>query len=67
MRSAVESGNIGRYIFIDIETGEYEIGDDRSNNIHRIRERNNGAAIYKVRIGYPAVVAVGATLRPNDP
>ncbi|MGO8672614.1 MAG: hypothetical protein ACLQVD_14765 [Capsulimonadaceae bacterium] len=67
LRSLVEPDYFGKFISIDVETGSYEIGDDRLDNTHRIRAKNPSAVIYTVKIGCPAVVAIGATLRPNNP
>ena len=52
--------NIGRLISIDIETGEYEIGDDKSLEApRRLQQKHPGAALYIMRIGYNVVDSFG--------
>jgi len=64
IRSQVETTeNIGKLVSIDIETGEYEIGDDRSLDApRRLQAKHPGAAIYTRRIGYNAAYALGGVL-----
>jgi hypothetical protein len=64
IRSHVETDeNIGKLISIDIETGEYEIGDDRSLDApRRLHSRHPDAAICTLRIGYKAVDVLGGIL-----
>ncbi len=63
IRTQVETPeNIGRIISIDIETGDYEVGDDLITTGERLFARHPGAALYGARIGYNAVYALGGTL-----
>lgn len=55
--------NIGRLVSIDVETGDYEVGDDLLASGKRIHERHPHALLYGVRIGYNAVYAVGGMLK----
>jgi hypothetical protein len=41
----------GRLVAIDIETGDYEVGDDEIDVIHRLRARIPGAQAWLVRVG----------------
>ncbi|MGV0026127.1 hypothetical protein [Phormidesmis priestleyi] len=54
--------NIGKIIAIDIETGEYAIGDDLLVMSHLLLDKQPDAALWGERIGYNAVYAVGGTL-----
>jgi hypothetical protein len=64
LRTAVETeDNIGKIISIDVETGDYEIGDDLLVTANRLLNKNSEAAIWSERIGYNAVYAVGGSLR----
>ena len=54
--------NIGKIVSIDIETGDYEIGEDLISTGDRMFARHPDAALYGARIGYNAVYAVGGTL-----
>jgi hypothetical protein len=47
---------------IDIETGDYAIGDDPVQTAGRLQAEHPGAAIWTKRIGYDAVYALGGTL-----
>ncbi len=57
LRSVIEvSANEGKLLSIDVETGNYAIGDDRSLDApHSLREKNPDARIYTLRIGHRAV------------
>lgn len=61
LRPQVETEeNIGKLISIDIETGEYEIGDDKSLEApRRLLAKHEGAALYTIRIGYNVVDSFG--------
>jgi len=63
IRSLVETKeNIGKIVSIDIETGDYEVGEDLISTGDRLFARHPGAALYGARIGYNAVYAVGGSL-----
>jgi hypothetical protein len=63
IRTQVETAeNIGKIISIDIETGDYEIGDDLVAPSLRLQAKHADAAIWAERIGFDAVYAVGGTL-----
>jgi hypothetical protein len=63
IRSQVETtDNIGKLVSIDVETSEYEIGDDLVITSSRLQAKHPGAAIWSERIGFNAVYAVGGTL-----
>jgi hypothetical protein len=54
--------NIGKIISINVETGEYEIGDDLLVTSLKMRTKQTDAALWSERIGFNAVYAVGGTL-----
>lgn len=64
IRALVETeANIGKLLSIDVETGDYEIGDDRSLDApRRLHAKHPGAAVYTLRIGYDAVDVLGGIL-----
>ncbi|MEH1803408.1 MAG: hypothetical protein V7L13_30440 [Nostoc sp.] len=63
IRPQVETAeNIGKIISINVETGEYEIGDDLVVTSRRLQSKQADAAIWAERIGFNAVYAVGGTL-----
>ncbi|MBU7584048.1 MAG: hypothetical protein KAF91_14245 [Nostoc sp. TH1S01] len=63
IRSQVETAqNIGKIISINVETGEYEIGDDLIITSRKLQAKQADAPIWAGRIGFNAVYAVGGTL-----
>ncbi len=63
IRTQVETiENIGKIISIDIENGNYEIGDDPVVTSRRLQIKHANAAIWTERIGFNAVYAIGGTL-----
>jgi hypothetical protein len=63
IRPRVESEeNVGKIVSIDIETGDYAVGEDPLVTGRRLQARHPDAAIWTKRIGYNAVYAVGGTL-----
>jgi hypothetical protein len=59
IRALVDAGNHGRFLAIDIETGDYQLGDETLEACTPLLERNPDAQIYCLRIGYRAVDALG--------
>lgn len=63
IRAEVETtDNIGKLVSINVETGDYEIGDDLIATSRRLQAKQADAAIWTERIGFNAVYAVGGTL-----
>ena len=54
--------NIGKIVSIDVESGDYEIGDDLVAAGRRLQMRHPDARMYGKRMGYNAVYAVGGSL-----
>lgn len=62
IRARVETDeNVGRILSIDIESGDYELGDDLLATSRRLQVRHAGAAIWTKRVGYNVVYALGGT------
>lgn len=59
IRAEVEPGNRGRYIAIDVETGEYAVGDDYHAVARGLLSRKPEAALCILRIGYPTPGRIG--------
>jgi hypothetical protein len=64
IRARVETeANIGKLVSVDIETGDYEIGDDGSIEAPlSLHSKHPGAAIYTIHIGFNAAVSLGGVL-----
>lgn len=59
IRSRVEAGNKGKIVAIDIETGDYAIGEDILSASQQLFDRNDDAQVWSVRVGYHAVGRIG--------
>ena len=66
IRAQVEEGNLGKLLMIDVNTGNWVLGEDRIEMARRLRTQNPEALNYGMRIGYPATEAIGTTLRPSN-
>ena len=63
VRPALRPEDDGKFVAIDVETGDYEIGDDADVDAPlRLHAKHPGAAVYTLRIGYNAAVALGGVL-----
>ncbi len=60
VRQTVESGNVGKIVAIDIETGNYEVADNVLPATSRLFARNPEAQPWVIRIGHRAVYHFGA-------
>ncbi len=66
IRAQVKEGNMGKYLVIDVLTGDYEIGENHLDTAKRARTKHPDATLYGMRIGYKAVASFGASLRPDE-
>lgn len=55
----VKPDNHGRFVAIDIDTGEFEVGDDSMQACQRLLARLPDAQVWGERIGYRSVRAFG--------
>jgi peptide subunit release factor RF-3 len=66
IRQQVEAGNEGKIVAIDIETGEFEVGDTVMTATDQLFERQPDAQPWTLRIGYSAVYHFGSrSLKKN--
>ncbi len=54
--------NIGKLVAIDVDSGDYEIGDDLLVISSQLKARRPLAEMWAERIGFNAVYSVGGTL-----
>jgi hypothetical protein len=57
----------GKFVAIDIETGDYEVQPDELTAGQKLRARLPEAQIWMVRIGYRYVHRFGGRNRPETP
>ena len=68
LRDRVAADNDGRYISIDVLSGDYELGDESTEPVRRLKIRRPGSIIYTKRIGYAAVAVIGGRVkRESEP
>ena len=60
LRPQVETGNAGKVLVINVETGEYELDADHLTASDRAVAKHPGAPLYAMRIGSPALGRLGA-------
>jgi hypothetical protein len=60
VRSQVETGNQGKIVAIDVETGAFEVAEDTLTASKHLLARNPEAQIWCVRIGHRGVHRFGA-------
>ncbi len=59
LKSLVEPKHFGKYLVVDIETGDYEIGTDYIQPTEKLLAKRPDAPLYALRIGYRAVGRIG--------
>jgi hypothetical protein len=62
LRAKLEAGNKGKFLVINVETGEYEIGDDYGALSDQLHAADPDAPLFAMRIGYPAVGRIGGRI-----
>jgi hypothetical protein len=55
IRPQVAAGNKGRFVALDIDTGDFELADNDMDAANRLIARKPDAQIWCVRIGFKAV------------
>ncbi|HEY7330219.1 MAG TPA: hypothetical protein VH592_21455 [Gemmataceae bacterium] len=67
IRPLLKPRDKGKYVAIDIETGEYEISKSEMAACDRLDARIPDAQTWMVRVGYPAVHIFGGHLPREAP
>jgi hypothetical protein len=67
LRGVVDARDRGKFLVVDIETGEYELDVDELAALQRAKRRNPDAALYILRIGYTAAYRIGRGFAPARP
>ncbi len=60
LREILEPQHNGKYVVIDVETGEYELDKDHLAASDRAAAKRPGAALFAMRIGHRAGGRIGA-------
>lgn len=67
IRAQVEGMHKGKFLILDIETGDYEIDADDLTASKRSLAKRPDAVLYGVRVGYPTAYRLGGFLRVQKP
>ena len=59
IRPLLKKRDVGKFLAIDIETGEYAISPDELKACHKLRARIPDAQIWMVRVGYATTRSFG--------
>lgn len=63
IREQVEAENKGKFLVIDIETGDYEIDAGYLRATMRVLAKRPAAVLYGLRIGYSTAYRLGGRFR----
>ena len=66
IKDLVEPQENGKFIVIDIASGDYEIAEDMLDASHRLRERRPDSVRFGGMVGYPAAYQLGGGLGRAD-
>lgn len=55
----VDPLHFGKFVVLDVETGDFEVDENGSEASRRLRERKPGAVTYRVRVGFSAALRMG--------
>lgn len=59
IRTKVESAHKGKFLVLDIDTGDYELDVDELAALKRAKAKHPDAALYILRVGYPTAYRLG--------
>lgn len=59
LRCEVEAEHAGRFLVVDVESGDYEVADEDLEASERLLERRPEAKLYGLRIGEGAAYRIG--------
>ena len=62
LKSKLEPQNLGKYLVIDIETGEYEMDENDLKAALRAYQKNPAGARFEMQIGYATSGTIGNAL-----
>lgn len=61
IRAEVEKEHAGKFLVVDVNTGEYEMDEEDVAAFDRALVRNPGAVLYGIRIGEPVAYRLGVS------
>jgi hypothetical protein len=67
VRPQLKADDEGKFVAIDIESGEFTLDADELKAGNKLRKRIPDAQIWMVRVGYRAVHRIGGRVRRESP
>jgi hypothetical protein len=67
IRAKVEAEHHGKFLVVDIESGEYEIAEDDGTATDRLLARKPNGILYGLRIDYLTAYRLGGRFRVTQP
>ncbi len=61
IRSRVEPAHDGRFLVVDVDSGEYALADDELEAFPRTREKTPEGVLFLIRVGHRAAHRIGAS------
>lgn len=62
IRPTVMPKDKGKFLALDIESGDYEVGDIDLDTVHRLQGRRPNGVLYGVRVGYTTAYKLGGAM-----
>jgi hypothetical protein len=62
IQGSLAPGDRGKFLVLDIETGEYELDADEVAAVKRARAKHPNGAFYVVRVGHPVAYRLGLNI-----
>jgi hypothetical protein len=59
IRHRLDADSRGKFLVLDIESGEYEVDTDERAAVQRVRAKHPDAVLYLLRIGQPTAYRLG--------
>ena len=59
IRPLMSEKDIGKFVYVDVISGEYEIAENMLDATHKLRKRVPEACGYMIRVGYSAPIFLG--------
>lgn len=66
IKSQLPPSEKGKFVIIDVVSGDYEIAEELLTASNRLRERQPTAVKYIGRVGYKAALHFGGSHTPDD-
>ena len=66
IRAEVEATHQGKFVVVDIETGDYEVDTEDLSATKRALAKRPGAVLYGLRIGSPTAYRLGGRFTTHE-